>query len=64
MPGQALAYKLGSREIHQLRDKVREAQGADFDIRKFHAYLLSFGSMPLATLDQHVACYLTEVHRK
>jgi uncharacterized protein (DUF885 family) len=43
---------------------VREAQGADFDIRKFHAYLLSFGSMPLATLDQHVACYLTEVHRK
>ncbi len=64
MPGQALAYKLGSREIHQLRDKVRQAQGDAFDIRKFHAYLLSFGSMPLATLDEHVACYLSEKHKQ
>lgn len=64
MPGQALAYKLGSREIHQLRDRVKQAQGAAFDIRKFHAYLLDYGSMPLATLDEHVACYLNERHRK
>ena len=63
MPGQALAYKLGSREIHQLRDRVKQAQGAAFDIRKFHAYLLDFGSMPLATLDEHVACYLNERHK-
>ncbi len=63
MPGQALAYKLGSREIHQLRDKVKTAQGAAFDIRKFHAYLLDSGSMPLATLDEHVACYLSEKHK-
>jgi uncharacterized protein (DUF885 family) len=63
MPGQALAYKLGSREIHQLRDKVKQAQGSAFDIRKFHAYLLEYGSMPLGTLDEHVACYLSEHHR-
>ena len=64
MPGQALAYKLGSREIHQLRDKVKQAQGSAFDIRKFHAYLLEYGSMPLGTLDEHVACYLSEHHKK
>ncbi len=63
MPGQALAYKLGSREIHQLRDQVRQAQDAAFDIRQFHAYLLDYGSMPLGTLDEHVACYLHEHHR-
>jgi uncharacterized protein (DUF885 family) len=63
LPGQALAYKLGSREIHQLRDRVKQAQGTAFDIRKFHAYLLDYGSMPLATLDEHVACYLSEQHK-
>ena len=64
MPGQALAYKLGAREIHMLRARVEQAQGAAFDIRKFHAYLLDSGSMPLATLDDHVACYLSERHRR
>jgi uncharacterized protein (DUF885 family) len=63
MPGQALAYKLGSREIHLLRDKVKQAQGSAFDIRKFHAYLLEYGSMPLGTLDEHVECYLSEHHK-
>lgn len=63
MPGQALAYKIGSREIHQLRDRVKQAQGPAFDIRKFHAYLLDYGSMPLGTLDEHVACYLAERHK-
>ena len=46
-----------------MRDKVKQAQGAAFDIRKFHAYLLEYGSMPLGTLDEHVACYLAEHHR-
>jgi uncharacterized protein (DUF885 family) len=62
MPGQALAYKLGAREIHQLVDGVRAAQGGAFDIRAFHAYLLDYGSMPLGVLDEHVACYLGERH--
>jgi uncharacterized protein (DUF885 family) len=63
MPGQALAYKLGAREIHMLRARVEQAQGSAFDIRKFHAYLLDYGSMPLGTLDEHVACYLGERHK-
>lgn len=64
MPGQALAYKLGARQIHELRRRVQAAQGASFDIRRFHAHLLDHGSMPLGVLDGHVECYLTERHRK
>lgn len=63
MPGQALAYKLGSMKIHQLRDRVRETEGAGFDIRRFHDYLLDYGSMPLGVLEQHVSCYLREQHK-
>jgi uncharacterized protein (DUF885 family) len=62
MPGQALAYKLGARQIHELRRRVQAAQGAAFDVRRFHAHLLDHGSMPLGVLDEHVACYLSERH--
>jgi uncharacterized protein (DUF885 family) len=63
MPGQALAYKIGARKIHELRDRVQQAQGASFDIRRFHDYLLDYGSMPLGVLEQHVACFLREQHQ-
>ena len=29
IPGQALAYKLGSRQIHELRDQAAKAQGCE-----------------------------------
>jgi uncharacterized protein (DUF885 family) len=64
MPGQALAYKLGARQIHELRRRVQAAQGPAFDIRRFHAHLLDHGSMPLGVLDAHVECYVTERHKK
>jgi uncharacterized protein (DUF885 family) len=64
MPAQALAYKLGSRQIHELRRRVQAAQGSAFDIRRFHAHLLDHGSMPLGVLDEHVACYVNERHKK
>lgn len=64
MPGQALAYKLGARQIHELRRRVQAAQGSAFDIRRFHAHLLEHGSMPLGVLDGHVECFVTERHRK
>jgi uncharacterized protein (DUF885 family) len=50
-PGQALAYMLGRLHIQQLRDRVRAAQGAAFDIRDFHHRLLGHGSVPLDVLD-------------
>jgi uncharacterized protein (DUF885 family) len=64
MPAQALAYKLGARQIHELRRRVQAAQGGAFDIRRFHRHLLDYGSMPLGVLDEHVACYLEERHRR
>ena len=65
MPGQALAYKLGGLAIKDARQKMRTTQGASFDIKKFHDYLLDAGEMPLGMFDQHFACLLTgERHKK
>ena len=50
MPGQALAYKLGQREILRLRDVARVALGPRFDIRAFHDVVLGQGAVGLSTL--------------
>ena len=50
IPGQALAYKLGQREILRLRDEARTALGAAFDIRAFHDVVLGQGAVGLSTL--------------
>jgi uncharacterized protein (DUF885 family) len=50
MPGQALAYKLGQREILRLRDVARDALGPRFDIRAFHDVVLGQGAVGLSTL--------------
>ena len=39
------------------------SERAAFDIRKFHAHLLDYGSMPLGVLTGHVDCYIAERHR-
>jgi uncharacterized protein (DUF885 family) len=62
IPGQALAYKLGAKKIHDLRDRVAAQQGKAFDLRAFHGYVLAAGALPLPVLDEHVACYLHERH--
>ncbi len=49
-PGQALAYKVGQREIHRLREDARERLGSKFDIRAFHDVVLRNGALPLSTL--------------
>ena len=49
-PGQALAYKLGQREIFRLRDEARAELGPRFDIRKFHDVVLGEGAVDLGTL--------------
>jgi uncharacterized protein (DUF885 family) len=50
MPGQALAYKLGQREILRLRDRARTTLGGRFDIRGFHDAVLGEGALGLTTL--------------
>ncbi len=54
IPGQALAYKVGSLKMLELREAARKALGPRFDIKAFHEWIIASGSMPLAILEQHV----------
>jgi len=53
-PGQALAYKLGQREIERARDEVSGRMGERFDVRAFHDQVLAHGSLPLDTLRREI----------
>ena len=50
MPGQALAYKLGQREIFRLRESARAGLGDRFDIKGFHDAVLGSGAVGLPVL--------------
>jgi uncharacterized protein (DUF885 family) len=50
MPAQALAYKMGQREILALRAQAEAALGSAFDIRTFHDVVLGEGTLGLRTL--------------
>lgn len=53
-PGQALAYKIGQREILRVRTEAMAALGSRFDIRAFHDAVLGHGAVGLATLAEIV----------
>ena len=55
MPAQALAYKIGSLKMMELRKDAQQQLGARFDIRRFHEWIIASGSMPLPILERHVA---------
>jgi uncharacterized protein (DUF885 family) len=50
MPGQALAYMIGRREIMRLRDEAKQTMGDRFDIKGFHDTVLGSGPVPLRIL--------------
>jgi uncharacterized protein (DUF885 family) len=54
MPGQALAYMIGRREIMKLRQDAQRSMGAGFDIKGFHDTVLSSGPVPLGILRELV----------
>ena len=50
-PGQALGYKLGQLRLLSLRERMKAKSGKRFDIRDFHAGVLSGGAMPLDLIE-------------
>ncbi|MFP5316784.1 MAG: DUF885 domain-containing protein [Acidimicrobiia bacterium] len=63
MPGQALAYKLGQREILRLRESSRATLGAGFDIKGFHDAVLGSGAVSLPVLAELVDAWVAGQHR-
>lgn len=59
MPGQALAYKLGQREILRLRAHATEVLGEAFDIKGFHDTVLASGAVTLPILADLVEGWIT-----
>jgi uncharacterized protein (DUF885 family) len=52
VPGQALGYLIGRRELLRLRTEAQARLGSAFDIRDFHAAVLDHGNLPLPVLSQ------------
>jgi uncharacterized protein (DUF885 family) len=57
-PGQALSYKIGELKIIELRERAKQALGAKFDIKLFHAEVLSAGAMPLSMLETRIDAWI------
>lgn len=53
-PGQALAYKVGQRELLSLREEVKTRTGRRFDIKAFHDAVLRHGPLPMPVLRKSV----------
>ena len=53
-PGQALAYKIGSLKIQELRERAKTKLGAKFSLRDYHDQVLSDGALPLHLLEAKV----------
>jgi len=49
IPAQALAYKIGSLKMIELRKLAK-----DYDVRQFHEWVIGSGALPLPLLEEHV----------
>ena len=58
MPAQALAYKLGQREILRLRASAQQQLGERFDFRGFHDAVLTSGAVRLPILADLVGAWV------
>ena len=54
IPGQALAYKVGSLKMMELRRKAEQQLGPEFDVKQFHEWILESGSLPLNLLEEKI----------
>jgi uncharacterized protein (DUF885 family) len=58
-PGQALAYKVGSLKIQELRQRAATAMGDGFDLRGFHDEVLRHGALPLGMLEDVIGEWIS-----
>ena len=58
VPGQATSFMVGMRRFVAERDRAREALGARFDLREYHAQALGSGYIPLWALSEKVDAYI------
>jgi uncharacterized protein (DUF885 family) len=52
MPGQALSYMIGMRELVRMRDDASRRLGPRFALPGFHAVVLDSGALPMPVLDE------------
>ncbi|MEO8100990.1 MAG: DUF885 family protein [Betaproteobacteria bacterium] len=57
-PGQALAYKIGSLKIQELRERARSKLGAKFSLKDYHDQVLSDGALPLHLLEAKIDSWI------
>jgi len=53
-PTQPMSYAMGKREIMRLRDEYERAKAGAFALKAFHDELLSFGTIPVALVRDHM----------
>lgn len=58
-PGQALAYRLGEREILSLRAEAMARLGSNFDLKAFHDAVLADGAVSLPILHHTIESWIT-----
>jgi uncharacterized protein (DUF885 family) len=59
-PGQALSYKLGEYTLWKLRAQAEQDLGDAFDVRAFHDFILSLGSVPLDVLGEETNLWIAD----
>jgi len=61
VPGQATSFMVGMRRFVAERERARQALGARFDVREYHAQALGSGYIPLWALTEKVDAYIRGV---
>ncbi len=67
MPGQALTYLIGKRELLRMRDDASRRLGGRFTLSDFHAAVLDTGSLPMPVLEDKLRRWAgadSELHRR
>jgi len=54
LPAQAISYKVGERAWLRAREEAKTRLGADFSLKRFHAFALALGPMGLDPLEEEL----------